>query len=397
MLSSFRRLALRRQGLLAPRHFGQGLSGARRAIEHLGYVQIDTISVVERAHHHVLWSRVPGYDRDHLNKLVSGKHIFEYWYHAASYLPLRDYRYALPQMESVRSGESRYYGHGNKRLMREILARVKAEGAMRLRDIDKGDKGGGSWWNFGPGRRAVESLFMQGDLMICERNGMEKVYDLAERCLPSNTDRSMPTVAEYAAYLFDTTARAHGVFTWKQLLHLKVGKPLREAMRKVLDQRIEAGVVKVLGGADGLTGYVDAAAFEPPSADPIVKILSPFDNLVIHRESLSSLFKFDYRIECYVAAPKRQFGYFCLPILYGDSLVARVDCKAHRGEQRLEVVSLHLEDGPLDEDQFFPALRQELKRFAEFNKCPTLDTHAIGQMHLPRPVRSAKPQPVLSL
>lgn len=379
MMSSLRSLALRKQGLQAPRLFGEGLSGTLHAIEHLGYVQIDTISVVERAHHHVLWSRVPGYDRDHLNSLISSKHIFEYWYHAASYLPTRDYRYALPQMESVRNGENRYYSHGDKRLMGEILARVKGEGAMRLRDIDKGGKGNGNWWNFGPGSRTIETLFMQGDLMICERNRMEKVYDLAERCLPSDVDQSMPSVAECAAYLFDTTFRAHGVFTWKQLLHLKAGKPLRDAMRKVLDQRIEAGVVKVMK-VDGGTVYVDVAAIEQASpAEQQVKVLSPFDNLVIHRERLSSLFKFDYRIECYVPAPKRQFGYFCLPILFGDRLVARVDCKAHRGEQRLEMLSLHLEDGLLDEDQFFPALRQELQRFAEFNRCPTLDAHVIGR------------------
>jgi uncharacterized protein len=130
--------------------------------------------------------------------------------------------------------------------------------------------------------------------------------------------------------------------------------------------------------------------------EPEVKVLSPFDNLVIHRERLSSLFKFDYRIECYVAAPKRQFGYFCLPVLHGDSLVARVDCKAHRSEQRLEVLSLHLEDGALDEDQFFPALGQELQRFAEFNKCPTLDARVIGRKRRPRPRRSARPQPILS-
>lgn len=394
MMSSLRSLALRQQGLNEPHQFGEGLSGTRHAIEHLGYVQIDTISVVERAHHHVLWSRVPCYEPDHLNSLISGKHIFEYWYHAASYLPMRDYRYALPQMESVRRGESRYFSHGDKRLMGEILARVKGEGAMRHRDIDKGSKGDGNWWNFGPGRRAIETLFMQGDLMICERNGMEKVYDLAERCLPRDVDQSMPSVAEYAAYLFDTTLRAHGVFTWKQLLHLKVGSPLRDAMRKVLDQRIEAGVVKTMA-ADRDTFYVDVAAIEQASpVEPEVKVLSPFDNLVIHRERLSSLFKFDYRIECYVAAPKRQFGYFCMPILFGDSLVARVDCKAHRDEQRLEVLSLHLEDGELDKDYFFPALAQELRRFAEFNRCPTLDAQVIGHKCRHRSKPSAKPQPV---
>lgn len=382
MMSQWRRLALSKQGLASQQQFGAGLSGTRSAIEHLGYVQIDTLSVVERAHHHVLWSRVPGYDPTHLNQLISEQHIFEYWYHAASYRPMRDYRYALPHMTSIRNGENRYYTNVDKRLMNEILARVSAEGALRVRDLDKGNKKGkGNWWNWGPGRRAVEKLFMQGDLMVCERNGMEKVYDLAERCLPEGIDLSMPTLSEYAAYLFDTTLRAHGVFTWKQLLHLKTGKPLRDAMREVLDERIEAGVVRALGNADAPTAYVDIKALEQaPTINGALKVLSPFDNVVIHRDRLSSLFEFDYRIECYVAASKRVFGYFCLPILYGDKFVGRVDCKAHRADQRFEVLSLHLEDGPLDRGQFFSALRDELQRFADFNKCPLLDGNVIDKV-----------------
>ncbi|WP_220348681.1 winged helix-turn-helix domain-containing protein [Alkalilimnicola ehrlichii] len=353
--SQLRRLALFKQGLASRQQFGAGLSGTRRAIEHLGYVQIDTLSVVERAHHHTLWNRVPGYDPAYLNRLIGEQQIFEYWYHAASYLPVRDYRYALPNMASIRNGENRYYTNVDKRLMKEILARVSAEGPLRVRDLDTGKKGKGNWWNWGPGRRALDKLFMQGDLMVCGRNGMEKAYDLTERCLPEGIDLSVPTVSEYAAYLFDTTLRAHGVFTWKQLLHLKTGKPLRDAMREVLNERIEAGAVRVLGDARAPTAYVDIKALEQaPTIDGALKVLSPFDNAVIHRDRLSSLFEFDYRIECYVAASKRVFGYFCLPILYGDKFVARIDCKAHRADQRFEVLSLHLEDGPLDRDQFFP-------------------------------------------
>ena len=325
MTSQWRRLALSKQGLASPPQFGTGLSGTRSAIEHLGYVQIDTLSVVERAHHHVLWSRVPGYDPSHLNQLVREQHIFEYWYHAASYLPMRDYRFALPNMASVRNGENRYYTNVDEQLMSGILDRVSAEGPLRLRDLDKGEKGKGKWWSTGPGRRAVDKLFIQGDLMVCERNGMEKVYDLAERCLPAEIDTRMPTLSEYAAYLFDTTLRAHGVFTWKQLLHLKKGKPMRDAMREVLEQRVEAGVVRALDNAKGNTVYVDSKAPEQiPSINTTndgVKVLSPFDNVVIHRDRLSTLFGFDYRIECYVSAAKRVFGYFCLPILYGDKFV----------------------------------------------------------------------------
>ena len=389
MTSQLRQLALCKQGLALPQPFGAGLSGTRSAIEHLGYVQIDTLSVVERAHHHVLWSRVPAYNPSHLNQLISEQHIFEYWYHAASYLPMRDYRYALPNMACIRDGENRYYNNVDKRLMKEILARVKAEGALRLRDLDQGSKGKGSWWSQAPGKRAVEKLFMQGDLMVCERNGMEKVYDLAERCLPEGVDLSVPTPVEYAAYLFDTTLRAHGVFTWKQLLHLKTGKTMRDAMREVVDERIETGVVKALGSTGASNTYVDINALEQtPTVGCALKVLSPFDNLVIHRDRLSSLFEYDYRIECYVAAPKRVFGYFCLPILYGDKFVGRIDCKAHRADQRFEIISLHLEDGQLDRESFFPALTDELQKFADFNKCPLLDESVIEKLRRRRSLTS---------
>jgi len=379
MTSQSRRLALSTQGLASQQLFGADLSGTRSAIEHLGYVQIDTLSIVERAHHHVLWNRVPDYDPLHLNQLIREQHIFEYWYHAASYLPMRDYRYALPRMISIRNGENRYYTNVDKHLMNEILARVSAEGALRVRDFDKGNKGNGKWWNCRPGRRALDKLFMQGDLMVCERNGIEKIYDLAERCLPTGIDLRVPTLNEYAAYLFDTTLRAHGVITWKQLLHLKTGKPMRDAMRAVLDERIEAKLVSTLDNADVPTAYVDIKALEqaPTMDDGAVKVLSPFDNVVIHRDRLSTLFGFDYRIECYVPASKRVFGYFCLPILYGDKFVGRIDCKAHRASQRFEILSLNLEDGRLDRDQFFPALNDELQRLADFNKCPLLDASVI--------------------
>lgn len=373
MTSQWRCLALFKQGLASQQQFGAGLSGTRNAIEHLGYVQIDTLSVVERAHHHVLWNRVPSYDPTYLNQLITEQHIFEYWYHAASYLPMRDYRYALPKMTSIRNGENRYYTNVDEHLMNEILARVSAEGALRLRDFDKGSKGKGKWWNQGPGRRAFDKLFMQGDLMVCKRNGMEKTYDLAERCLPEGVNLSVPTLNEYAAYLFDTTLRAHGVFTWKQLLHLKTGKPLRDAMRKILDERLESGVVIAQGNSDGSTTYVDINALEQtPVIEGVLKVLSPFDNMVIHRDRLRLLFKFDYRIECYVTESKRVFGYFCLPILYDNKFVGRIDCKAHRAEKRFEVLSLHLENGPLDRSLFFPALSDELQRFADFNKCSLL-------------------------
>lgn len=376
MNAQLRYLALFKQGLLS-QQFGAGLSGTLSAIENLAYVQIDTLSVVERAHHHVLWNRVADYDLTHLNQLVKKQHIFEYWYHAAAYLPMCDYRYALPRMMSIRNDENRYYTNVDKRLMGEILARVRAEGELRVRDIGKSNQKKGGWWNLGQERRALDKLFMQGDLMICERNGMEKIYDLAERCLPQNIDLSMPTLREYAIYLLETTIKAHGVFTLKQLLHLRTGKSLQDMMREVLSEYISSGVVSAISNIGRTTIYMDNKALElgesTVKTNAQIKILSPFDNLVIHRERLSLLFNFDYRIECYTPAAKRVFGYFCLPILYGDTFIGRVDCKAHRAEQRFEVIKLHLENDELDQKQLLPLLRNELQRFADFNKCPLLE------------------------
>ena len=374
MSTILRQLTINQQGLGQTPRFDAGKAGSLQAIEHMGYVQIDTISVVERAHHHVLWNRVPEYDNSHLNQLVQEQSVFEYWYHAAAYLPIRDYRFALPQMEAVRAGNSRYFSRGDATLMREILARAKDEGSIRLRHVDKkaSDQSGG-WWNTGPARRSIEQLFMQGDLMVCERNGMEKVYALRENCLPAKLNVTTPNTQECAEYLFATTRRAHGVFTWKQLLHLKTGSAMREAMRAVVNEHLDAGDIVEVMLESGDKAYVDALLMQDFLSETQVKILSPFDNVLIHRERLSALFGFDFRIECYVPAAKRQFGYFCLPILYGDCMVGRIDCKAHRRSKILQVLNVHWESKTKRSEQLLALLQAELLRFSQFNQCTELD------------------------
>ena len=375
-IPELRRIALARQGLLSAKAFGKGLSGAGKAIEHLGYLQIDTLSVVERAHHHVLWSRVPGYTPEHLNQLVTEKRLFEYWFHAASYIPTRDYRFALPQMHAVRKGENRYFRGADMVLMKKILQRAGSEGALRLRDIEKSTKPEKElWWNSGPGRKALAQLFMQGDLMISARRGMEKIYDLPERCLPSDIDTRFPSALECARYLLEFACRAHGVFTWKQLLHLRTDATLKAAMQALLKERLNAGEIVEVKSDRLPTFYIESSIRHRKSNNKDkLCVLSPFDNSLIHRERLAALFDFDYKMECYVAAPKRLYGYFCLPILFGEKFVARMDCKAHRNDQRLEILSLHLEQCTFDRDRFFYSLEKELRRFAQFNSCVVVDT-----------------------
>lgn len=378
-----RSLALQPQGLGPTPMFGQGAAGALRAIEHLGYVQIDTLAVIERAHHHVLWTRVPGYVPGHLNTLLRQGRVFEHWFHAASCLPMRDVRFSLPLMASVREGRTWHAGRADAAVMRQLLDRVRVDGPLTLRSLGQsaGAKGAqGGWWNAGPLKHALDRLFMQGDLMVRERQGMEKVYDLAERVLPGGLDLRMPTLDELARYLLDTTVRAHGVVTWAQLLHLKTGQGIRDAMRRAVDERLaDRSLVRLeLENAALPEAYADAAALAAldrtaQTARRVVRLLSPFDNVAIHRERLLGLFGLDYRLECYTPAAKRVYGYFCLPVLFGDRFVGRVDCKAHRRERRFEVLSVHVEVARPDLDEFRPAFAEALSALAAFCGCDRVD------------------------
>ncbi|THU05096.1 winged helix-turn-helix domain-containing protein [Lampropedia puyangensis] len=368
----WRRFALHHQGLGAHKAFGSGLEGTMRAIEHLGYVQIDTLSVVERAHHHILWSRVPDYSNNHLNQLVRSGQIFEYWFHAAAYLPIQDYRFALPRMMSFRRGESPYFKSVDAKLMQEILAQVRGEGVLRTRDLKESGKGKGAWWDHGPGRRALDKLFMQGDLMICERQGMEKLYALPEQVLPDGVNMQEPSATEMASYLLDKTIQAHGIVTWKQLMHLRSGRPLREAMRELLQQRTEQGELAAIASAEWPDTYVSVKSLNDLAQIghcPEVQLLSPFDNAVIHRERLQQLFDFNYRLESYTPAAKRLYGYFCLPILWQGHFVGRIDCKANRATQWFEVISLHMEGSAELPPPFSQALKAAIAQLAAFCGC----------------------------
>ena len=197
------RWALHCQGLDRDWPFGRGRAGALRAIEHLGYVQVDTIGVVERAHHHVLWSRVPDYQPDVLNALLAERQVFEYWAHAAAYLPMRDFRFALPRMRRVRESRHPWF-EVRADVLARLLRQVREEGPLSLRDVQKAARGkAGGWWDWGEEQRAMHRLFMQGDVMVCARVGMEKVFELTERFLPAEVDRREPDVQAYAAYVLE--------------------------------------------------------------------------------------------------------------------------------------------------------------------------------------------------
>lgn len=350
IIGRLRRVSLQRQGLLQRAAFGSGLSGTRRAIEALGYVQIDTISVVSRAHDHVLQTRVPGYRPELLDRLQADGSVFEYWAHAAAYLPMRDYRFALPRMHAMRAGEERWIRSRDQALMQRVLDRVRLEGPLQTRDFEAAAGGRSSgWWDWKPAKRALEQLFMQGDLMVTGRTGFQKVYDLPERVLPDWVDTRTPTLEEYANHLIEAQLRATGLASVRVCVYQRQTPGLREAVSRTLQDAAARGelleVTLQASAGPSETVYADPGTLDTraPAARATARLLSPFDNAVIHRHRALALFDFDYQLECYVPEAKRRFGYFCLPVLYRDRLIGRADCKAHRREARLEVKRLFIE------------------------------------------------------
>ncbi len=375
LTNKIRRIALDHQGLLKVEPFGRGKQATLRAIEHLGYIQIDTISVVERAHHHVLRSRVPNYQPKFLDQLMRERSLFEYWFHAAAWLPMRDYRFARLRMNQL-DGDRGWFKHFDNKLNRHILERIRAEGALRARDFADTRQGQKKWWDWKPAKQGLEQLFMQGELMVSGREGFQKLYDLAERVLPDGVDTRCPTTEEFADHLVDTTLRAHGFASQKSVTYLRKGKLLREAIAQQFQNRLDTGLLTRINISGNNSVYIDPELLDLPAprCPNRVKILSPFDNVVIQRHRVREVFGFDYQIECYVPEFKRQFGYFCLPILYRDNFVGRVDCKAHRATAVLEIRSMHIEN-EID-DGFSDALNGALQDFAKFNGCQRLEVDA---------------------
>lgn len=382
LLPKLRRIALNQQGLLRASTFGRGQQAALRAIERLGYVQIDTISVVERAHHHVLWSRIENYSPRFLDRLVRDRKVFEYWFHAAAWLPMADYRFALPRMAQL-NGERGWFENTDPKLRREILARIASEGPLRARDFEARGRGSTGWWDWKPAKQALEQLFMQGELMVSAREGFQKVYDLPERVIPDWVDTRMPNLGEYADYLVETTLRAHGFANPASMTYLRKGQKLRAAVKQQLMRRIEEDALVRIDIGNNTEVYIDPELLESraPRSVAQLRILSPFDNAVIQRQRGRDLFGFDYQIECYLPKPRRQFGYFCLPILYRDQLVGRIDCKAHRAAGSLEIKSLHIEHRV--DDHFPEHFQQALDSFAAFNGCNRIQSRPDASNNYP--------------
>ena len=376
-----RRLILHSQMLFDNPETGAGKRRTARIIENLGYVQIDTISVVQRAHHHTLWTRHSGYQPDMLHQLQAvDRTIFEYWGHAASYLPMCDYRYYTYRMKNFSDPMDKWAkdrlnkcGH----LMDEILERIRQEGPLGSRDFkSSSDEKRGEWWNWKPSKTALELLFWRGDLMVTRRDRFQRIYDLTERVLPEGTDTSMPEKDELGRFLVRRALKAQGIATLNDIvkhIHAAGREIIKNAVDSLLEQEDIIGV-----SVEGDSRYYtlsDQLEYLPLDSEDSknVHILAPFDNLIILRDRVSRLFEFDYALECYTPKNRRQYGYFVLPVLWGTEFIARLDPKADRKRAVLILRNLQFKEEFDKWEEFLPVFAGKLADFAVFNNCTAIE------------------------
>lgn len=367
-------------------------------IEKLGYVQLDTIAVIQRAHHHTLWTRRSDYAPDMLHELQAvDRRIFEYWGHAASYLPMIDYRYYLPRMRRSDDPHSKWEKDRREKcghLMPGILERIRNDGPLSSADFARtDDQKRGPWWDWRPTKVALELLFLRGELMITERRKFHRIYDLTERVLPSDTNTTMPSNSEWGRFLVRRALGSYGVAKAKDIREHIHGAS-KEIIATALSDLIESGqVTGVTVGRDkesqwyGLSDCLQGSSRR--MTQPRLHLLSPFDNMIIQRERLRQLFDFDYTLECYVPAPKRKYGYFTLPILWGEEFVGRLDPKADRKKRLLIVRSLHLEPEFTSDDRFMAALTTKLWDLAAFNECDKIQIEATSPGKIKRTLQAS--------
>lgn len=361
---------LRAQCLDTAEPFGAGPEATEAAVAHLGYVQIDTINVIERCHHHILYNRIPAYRRADLQQAQSrDKSVLEYWTHALSYVPAADIRYFLPAMKLHRAEPRRWSSVGNREETRKLLSRIRKEGALTIRDIDTDVliEKAHLWASKKPSKGLLERAFYDGELVIAARSGMLKTYELMDRHFGWEKRPAPASERQVVAYKLDRALRAQGIVSLDSICHLDA--PSKKAIAGLIAARVKRKelVPVMIEGAEKLPHWALPEVLEPaglPDED-LVHILSPFDPLVIQRKRLKLIFGYEHAFEAYLPKEKRVFGYFSLPVLAGDRIVAVADLKTDRAARKLLVQQwTWLEPAPS------AALRQrideEMQRFERF-------------------------------
>ncbi|RWP31384.1 winged helix-turn-helix domain-containing protein [Mesorhizobium sp.] len=350
-LAMARRIALAAQGFADPR---PGSTPDRRHLARVlartGLLQIDSVSAVVRAHYMPLYSRLGPYPLALLdNAAVTRKRkVFEYWAHEASFLPVETYPLMRWRMERAERGEEMYnglakWGHERAAYIEDIYREVVERGPIAASALE-GQKGSGGWWGWSDAKHAFEWLFWAGRITTASRRGFERLYDLPERVLPpAILALPVPSPEDAHRELLRISARAHGVATAGDLRDYFRLSPADIKGR--IEELVEAGdLLPVTVEGWGKPAYLHKDARFPRKIEARA-LLAPFDPVVFERARTERLFDFRYRIEIYTPAEKRQYGYYVLPFLLGESIVARIDVKADRPAGVLRVHAAYAEPG----------------------------------------------------
>jgi uncharacterized protein YcaQ len=353
-LPAAKNLMLAAQGLLQPPQQPASKADVLSTIRQIGILQIDTISVVARSPYLVLWSRLGDYKPAWLDQLLAEGALFEYWAHAACFIPIEDFPFFRGRMLQTRAQDySTHYWSPLEHagLVQGILERIRREGPLRSSDFESENKPLGGWWNWKEEKRALEHLFNTGELMIARREKFQRVYDLQERILPNWDDRQACSEEAVRRALVLKTVRAQGIVRIGWVFHYYyLAKTGLAALVKDLAQQGDLLEVEVEGWPEpayvhpdhqGLLDQAAAGALEPT----LTCLLSPFDPLVQDRARLRQVFGFDFTIECYLPQTKRRYGYYALPILHRGAFAGRLAAKAHRAKGIFEVKGIWLEPG----------------------------------------------------
>jgi uncharacterized protein YcaQ len=369
-----RHIWLRAQRLDTETPFGEGPQATAAAVEHLGYVQIDTIHVIERCHHHILWNRIPAYRRADLRQAQSvDKSVFEYWTHALSYVPARDLRFFIPAMKRHRREGHKWLASVKPADLRKVMRLIRRDGALTIRDIDDDvlvDKAH-LWASRKPSKRALQLAFYGGELTISERNGMLKTYELTTRHFGWDRPPKPASPREITGYLLERALRAQGLVSLDSICHLDA--PSKPSVRRLIEARVRRNELApvALEGAGKQEHWASPETLESAglAASGLVHILSPFDPLIIQRKRTHLFFDYEHRFEAYVPKEKRRFGYFALPVLVGDDIVAALDLKTDRQGKKMLLQKWNWVGAGARKSarkDLKPRIEEELHRFERF-------------------------------
>jgi len=343
-------------------------SNVRAVISHLGYIQLDTIHVTERAHHHVLWTRFPAYKSQMLTDLMAENKIFEYWSHAASILPIESFRYSLVRKQNFAWHNQVTDSAEFKILLIHVYDRICSEGALSSRDFDDKHRKPRETWSWKRSRYALEYLFQQGKLMVAKRDKFRKVYDLTERVYPQSQQITCPTFQETAEFQVVKAISTLGAATAKQIYgYLRFASSVN--VKNVIAEFTSQGKIKPWE-YNGKVYYTTASPTMQEYPEKVF-ILSPFDNLIINRQRILDVFDFDYKLECYLPQAKRKYGFFSMPLLYQDRFIGLLDAKAERKNKVLMINNL-IKITKLSKKEE-KLLLSAIEDFAVFNNCQTID------------------------